>query len=461
MGHVLSLTDGSFTAIFNNIAYMLSEYTPQSPQARYATQEGLQDGGEVGAVYYQNVTETIEGAVVGSTTALVQTNLEILEKILDNARLRQRSKTGERTYIHYQVDGDAYTYRSEILSGRLEIVKGGMAIWGNKHTPIRLHFTRRYFWELLGLTEVQLASKASATPATGGKSIHNHNDASQGNYVQIASSQITGVLPTPAKIVLVNNTGSAQGYRNFYLAVNANSDPANMAHFLEGEDCDGPVDQSSPVSSASTNSDTGYGSLAISPSPAYFQWTLPSSLLQDTQGRWFRLLARFHAYSGTSTKIRASIMDDSGNISLYDGDEVTLPSSVTELVDLGTLPFPPGGYDPLAAAHVLQLACKTASSGVVNLDYVQLTPVESYRHIVMRGNQIASNDAVVDDGTEEQTYSNESNVHHYILSPRGSPLLLFPGKTQRIYILHDEGAGSDVNNTTSVSVFYRPRRLTI
>jgi hypothetical protein len=92
---------------------------------------------------------------------------------------------------------------------------------------------------------------------------------------------------------------------------------------------------------------------------------------------------------------------------------------------------------------------------------VQLTPTESYRHVIMRGNQIAANDYVVDDGTEEQTYTDEAGVHHYILSPRGTPLHLFPNRNQRIYILHDEGAGSDVNNTLLVQVYYRPRRLAI
>lgn len=462
MAHYLELTDSVYSSVITaNTAYMLTNYEPQPPQPRYQAQEGLRDGAEIGAVYYQNVTETIEALVIGASTTVVQGNLETIERVLDAAKQRQSTRVGNKAYIKYQVDGDSNIYRSEILTGRVEIVKGGMAVWGGKNMPIRIHITRRYYWEHVDLTELQVASKASTSPATGGKSVHNHNDASQGNYVQILAAQVGGVLPTPAKITLRNTIGSAQSYRNVYMAVNANSDPTNMQHFWEGEDCDGPADASAAVSSAPTNSDTGYGSLTIGTSWAYFQWNLTTTVLQDTQGRWFRLLARFHGYSGTNARVKASIMDDGGNISLYDGDEVVLPSSATELIDLGTLPFPPGGYDTAAAVHVLQLACKCDTSGTVNLDYIQLTPTESYRHIIMRGNQVAANDYIVDDGTEEQTYTDESGVHHYIMSPRGSPLMLFPAKDQRIYILHDEGSTSDVNNTFTVRVYYRPRRLTI
>ena len=181
-------------------------------------------------------------------------------------------------------------------------------------------------------------------------------------------------------------------------------------------------------------------------------------------GKRFRLLARFNGYTTgtTAIKVKPVIMDDTGAITLDADEEVTLPSTQTDLVDLGVLPLPPGGYDPLAAAHVLGLAMRsTLASATVNLDYIQLTPVDSYRHIVMLGNQIANGDAVVDDGLENQVYSLESGVHHYILSPRGAPLMVWPGLTQRIYILHDTGASAPIANTFSVQVLYRPRRLTI
>lgn len=461
MGHALLITDGTTTLQFNNISYLVSEYTPQPPQMRYSAQDGVRDGGEIGTAYYQNVTETIEAAVLGSTTVEVQTNLMAIERLLHAARLRQVSRIGARTYIQYQLENDVNPFRSEILTGRVEIVKGGTAIWGNKHLPVRIHFTRRYYWEMAYTDVVVLTSKSQPSPAITGRSIHNHTDGTHGNYVDIASNQIAGVLPTPAKIILTNNFGSDLDYRRFHLATNANSDPANMSHFLEGEDCNGPVDQSSPVSSAATNSDTGYGSLTIGTTPAYFQWTLPASLLQDTQGRWFRLLARFHGYSGSNVKIKASIMDNFGIIPLFDGDEVALPNSSQALNDIGVLPFPPGGYDSAVGDHVLQLSVQSSSAGTANLDYVQLTPTESYRYIKMRTGPVVNGDSIVDDGTEEQTYQDESGDHLYLAAPRGEPLMLFPGKTQRIYILHDEGSGSNVNATTNVIVHYRPRRLTV
>ena len=48
---------------------------------------------------------------------------------------------------------------------------------------------------------------------------------------------------------------------------------------------------------------------------------------------------------------------------------------------------------------------------------------------------------------------------------RGEPLLVFPGKTQRLLFLHqtiDTGnPASPIANTMSVRVYYRPRRPTV
>lgn len=465
MGHYLEINvGGSIAALLTGTAYILTEYTPQSPDTRKQSRVGLGDGGEIDMPLYENVTETIEISVLGATTAEVRSNLETIEKALHTAKLRQMLRAGDKTQLRYQVDGDSTLFQSEILDGRLEIVTGGMAVWGNKILPVRIHITRRYYWEAVTATELQLSSKASGTPATGGKTIHNQNDSSEGNYVQIASSQVLGSLPSPIKISLLNNSGSAKSYRNIYMAVNAFNDPANFAHFQEGESSIFSG-WGTAVTGQTSCSNNGYVTKTFAAGGTdYFKWTLSAAALQDTVGKRFRMLARFNGYTTGTTeiKVRPVIMDDSGLITLDSDEEVTLPSTQTDLVDLGVLPLPPGGYDPLGAAHVLGLAMRsTLASATVNLDYIQLTPLDSYRHIVMLGNQIANGDAVVDDGMENQVYSLESGAHHYILSPRGAPLMVWPGLTQRIYILHDTGASAAIANTFSVQVLYRQRRLTI
>ncbi len=466
MAHYLEINEGgSVVAVLSgNTAYMLTGYTPQSPEMRSQSRVGLADGGEIDMPFYENVTETIEISVLGATTAVVQSNVAVVARALHSAKLRRMSRAGNKVHLYYQVDGDSTLYRSEILGGRLEIAPGGMATWGNKMLPVRIHITRRYYWEAVTATELQLSSKASSSPATGGKTIHNQNDSSEGNYVQIASSQVLGTLPAPIKISLLNNSGSAKGYRNIYMAVNAFNDPTNFAHFQEGESSIFSG-WGTAVTGQSTCSNSGHVTKTFAAGGTdYFKWTLSSTQLQAAAGKRFRLLARFNGYTTgtTAIKVKPVIMDDSGLITLDADEEVTLPSTQTDLIDLGVLPLPPGGYDPLGAAHVLALAMRsTLASATVNLDYIQLTPTDSYRHLVMLGNQIANNDAVVDDGLEGQVYSLEGGAHHNILSPRGAPLMVWPGLTQRIYILHDTGASAAIANTFSVAAWYRPRRLTI
>ena len=455
MAHYLDFTDGTFT-VASSTNIFLTEYTPQTPATRYEQIKGVSDGGELGAAYYDNVTETVEGAMY---TSSFQSNYVVLQRLMEAAKERQRTRTGAKVYIRYQIDGSSDIYRSEILTGRVELVKGAMSIWGNQHLPIRIHITRRYFWEHVDETELQLASQASGTPATGGKTIHNHKDSGQGNYVEIAAAQVVGAIPAPVRIRLQNNTGSTQDYRNVYLAVNANSSPSTFSHIIEGENFDaGGV--GAPVNNT-TNSSDAYVSGSFNTTGDYFKWVLSAGLLSVTRGRWFRLMARFHGYSAQAY-IRPIILDNDGFISLYRGDEVLLPASQTELIDLGMVPLPPAGYDSAAGAHMLGLYCRSVSgSATLNLDFIQLTPVESYRHLVMRGNDVANGDAIEDDGPEGRAYHDLAGAHHYIMSPRGASLTVFPNLIQRIYVLHDEGFSANIDNSFLVRAYYRPRRLTI
>lgn len=457
MAHALSITDGTTTVSLTGSGVFLTQYVPTAPTVRTTSLRGL-DGDDVGSPAYENVTETIELLPYGSSTATLQAIVNGIERLIDYAQQRQKYRTGARVYLQLQVDGEASAYRSEILYGQFEPAEEALSIWGNYQFPARLHITRRYFWEG-ALTELQL-STSNSSAATGGKTIYNHDDSDAGNdnWVQIAAAQVGGAIPAPLRLTLQNNTGSAQGYRNIYMAVNAYSDPANFTHILEGESV---VSGYGTATSLSTCSGGQYVLRALTAGTVQMHWNLSSTLLQDTLGRDFRILMRMTAAPSVAVYVTASVWDKDGLIPLAYGDEVCVTSSSNAIVDLGTLALPPGGYTTTYGGARLVLILRTAGSTNFNIDFFQLTPTDSFRRLYQRGYNAGANSYIIDDGIEGYTILQESSIDYAIYAVYDSPLTVFPNRTQKIIILHDEGSSSDIANTFAIRAYYRPRRLTV
>lgn len=426
---------------------MLTHYVPQSPKPK-------------GNNEYEDVTEPIEFMLYGPATTDVQAIGNSIDALIVSARRRQATGVGPKVYLQYQPINDSNLYRSEIVDGvPVAWANDAMTAWVQAKANAHLTVTRRPWWDG-ALTEAPLSSQASGTPATGGKTVHNCKDSTRGNYVQFAAPSTGWTLPAPAKLQLKNTTGASQSYRNFFLGVNAFADPANFSHIIEGESV---ASGGTVVTGQSQCSNGGYVTQAFSNS-YLFKWVLSSALLSQAAGRDFRLLVRFFGYSTTpQIYVTAKLLDTDGQIPLAVGREIALPSYAggALLWDLDTLPLPPGGWNTNWGAAQLGLSFRAAGSVSVNIDYIQLTGTDSYKKIIQRGYDALNNDYVVNDDTEDQIYLIEGGTNRAIYTAQAGPLLVFPGVTQRIYILHDEGNASDIANTFSAQLWYRPRRLTI
>jgi len=457
VAHSLSITNGTDTVSLTGSGVFLTQYSPQPPSVRAGSVRGF-DGDDVTDPAYENVTETIELLPYAANTSALQTVVNGIERLIDYAKQRQKFRTGPRVYLQLQVDGEGSAYRSEILHGRFEPGEDALSVWGNYQFPARLHITRRYFWEG-ALTELQL-STSNSSAATGGKTIYNHDDSDAGNdnWVQIAAAQVSGAIPAPLRLTLQNSTGSAQDYRNIYMAVNAYSDPANFTHIIEGENV---VSGYGTSTSLSTCSGGAYAARTLSVGTNEMHWNISSAQLQDTQGRDFRLIMRIAAQPSVNVYATACVYDKDGLIPLATGDEVLISTSANALIDLGVLPIPPGGYNTTFGAARLVLKLRTTGTPSVSIDYIQLTPTDSYRKLYQRGYSAGNSSYIIDDGTEGYTVLQESSVDYPIYSVFDGPLMVFPNRLQKIIILHDEGSSSVIANTFSIRAYYRPRRLTI
>lgn len=445
MPHQLFLTDGISNISLTTDGVILNHYVPQAPR-RIGP----------GVLDYEPVTETVEITISAASTTAAQSAINYIERLLVAAIHRTLSGIGNRVYLKYQPMNDGTLWRAEVKDGTLELGDRAMTTFGQAKIEAMLTIQRFAWWE--GAETALPLSNGNGSNNTTGLTSYNHDDGDSGhdNWVTIAEDVVEGVLPTPVKLTLTNNTGASQDYRHVYVANNAFSDPANLAHIIEGES----VVSGGTVASLAGMSGGQYVHSTL-PGPAYWHWTLSTSLLTKMAGRYFRALGRFVSLTANAVYATLQIRDQYGLVTLHEGEEVLLPTT-DQLADLGALPFPPGGYNSNWAAQRLVLKLRSAATVQVSLDFIQLTPLDSYRMLSQRGYQAINGSAIIDDGIEGLTYLQESGRDEPIYTTYGQPLHIFPSSNpQRLIILHDEANSAPIANTFSVKAVYRPRRLTI
>jgi hypothetical protein len=449
MTNTLSVTDGTTTISLTSSGVVLTSYMPKAPDFDAATDT------------YKDVTEPVEFLIADTTTANVQAKLAALDVLLQGARRAQNGR-GARVYLHFQAGADSAAWRSEILDYRLELGEDAAVGLYQARLECTLIIVRRFYWESTTLTTLPLTN-GNGTDVTTGLNIYNHDDSGTGNdnWVQIASTDVTGVLPAGCQVRLTNNIGASRTFTKIYLALNAYSDPANFSHILEGE---------SRASGGTVVSDATYYSngqaLAIAlgsgvtPSTSTFTWTLPAATLQDAAGRPFRLLARFAGGLGTTT-VYAEVRAANGTSVLWRGDSVALPDLYGGLTDLGVVPLPPGGYSTAYGALTLALTFTGVASRY--LDFLQLTPMDAFVLLECMA-PCAHGESVMYDSIDDRQYILSGTAELGYVTASGGNLLLQPGVVNRLIVLQGNSTGTnrgEIYEMFTVLVRYRPRRLTI
>jgi hypothetical protein len=435
MAHALSITDGTTTFSLSTTNSYLQQYVPVEPQP-----------GE------QYVSESVELTFYAASASAMQTAIQGLQRLLDGIRRRQQWGVGPVVYLNFQPDGDATTWRSEMVDARLEYGEDTLSVYPQAKMPATLVLQREPYWEG-ALTQIPLTN-SSASNNTSGLTIYNHDDggASHDNYLQIAAADVGGSLPAPIKLELTNGTGSTQSWKQIWLACNAFSDPANFTHILEGE----TQVAGGTTGSNADSSNSSYATITINTQDVH-QWTLSAALLQDAQGYDFHMLARFRSVNGT-VYIRPAIYDSSGTYALWTGDESQVGLLSDAIIDLGVCPLPPGGYSTAYGAQRLYWGMRSASSIVVQTDFIAFFPANTFRKLRMLS-LTANGVKVTDDQPEGRAYSVASSVETPNVAVSGLPLTVWPNTLQRIYVLWSYAdLSASISTTMSVKAWYRPRR---
>lgn len=373
-----------------------------------------------------SVVDNIDLMLYAGTTAALMDVYEDIERYLAYARQRQATGNAERVFIYLQLDGED-SYRSEILSGFLRPGGDAFVAFVGMKMPVTLVVERRGYWE-------------GSTPGTA-KSSTAITNIGNDNYVDINSTAVKGSLPTPAIVDIENDTGAARYYKRIWIWNNAFNDPANFTGYLAAADFD---------ASGATISFTDDGT--------YEDFiTLSDAFLTDTAGANFRILASVTNDPTVGQYWKALIKYGELFESVIGGEIYNLHDGIN---DFGVLPFPPGGYGAGNADFQLYLSVRHTVTDSATFSFIQLAPADNMRYLYQLGFGVPDGASVVDKGDEGLAYIEEGASRYPILVPRGKPVMLWPGKTNRLHVLMD-GTGYSTAWASNVTVTYRPRKVTL
>jgi hypothetical protein len=444
MAHVYTISDGTttFSLVATNCAVVAPGYTPSAGDGKSPT-----------------VTESIPLMLYAATASAMQTAIGTLERLLDDVRRRAQRHTGPKVYLTVQLDSDAAAWRTELVDARLELKENSLQVWAQAKMDATLYIERLPYFE--GASVQIPLTNANGTNDTTGLTIYNHNDGGTGHdhYAAIVGTDITGNLPAPIKFELTNTTGSSQTYYQLFVSNNVFNDPGSFA--------------SSGILEAETVIVSGYGtegSNADSSNGKYITHTgtgdwnmlfeVAQGVVADCAGYPFHILVRFR--TPPSGYCSASLITATGSAVLDRGDEINVGALYQDLADFGALYIPPGGYSTAWAAHRLKLAFRTDGEATAEVDFIALFPAYSFREIKTHAISIANGDTIVDDGPEGRAYMSVGGYEQPWLLALGSPVYVWPGRTQRLYFLWSlADHTAPVAQTFTVKAWYRPRRSTV
>lgn len=438
----LRISDGTTTVnLHNRSDGIVTQYTPRVVEDS--------DGG---------VNESAEVALLGNVATL-RTLIQNLNKLFRQAQVFQEREIGKRVFLEIQLQsGDDY-WRSEILDAAQiptsETLDTGLITGA---MTMRLTWRRRPFWE--GPEAVLPLTNGNGTNVTTGITVHPINDATHSNYVAISGANVSGDLPAPIKLELENNFDAGDSWQrmeNVWMALNVNSNPASLQHVLEGEDADYGTTPGTP--NTDYYSDGNYGTISIGTTEANIcYWELSDAFLQNCAGNDFMVLMKLSngPIYETWMRLQTNLL---GLTVLSSGPLVKLINSYT-YQELGVLRLPPylvgvNNFEPIR----LQLRGKASNASNMNIDFLQLMPLDSYRKIAHIGYYIGYTAKLIDNQIDNLIYADWGGEASMYQVPYGKKIELEPGKNQRIYFFY---AGSKAGLRTAKAIIsYRPRRAVI
>ena len=452
-------SDGTTTYDLSDGGVMLREYTPI-----------------VGERGKDRVTDSLLIFLSAGSLADQQATKDEINDWLSTAREMWETVSETRIYIEIKQASETDWRRSELLGGRLQPISGTL----DSHSQIKQEYMliveRRNWWEWPE-EELPLSIDNSGF-ATGGVIVVNGGNGvygfSGGSTVYITGTDITGdpQTPIPVRWELTPYSDPNIAVEEMFVAHNvfADLDPSTDEHMLEGED-------GTPSAGVTTDANARSGEMnTIDWAGAQNQthklnWTLNGSQLGGLGGRWYRLLMRLKGTFTAPLFAHLSLFSSSYTPGIHnpmaetEEIEITCGDTDYDLLDFGALQLPTFVSSTASEDLELVLRLRTVNSpGSLDIDFVQLSPVDSFHHA--KNVHAVSWDAskIILDGRLGRsymlTYPGDTAIDGF--TDVSNHVALWPGRDQWLTFLHKNGGQSMVIDTPlTVQAFYRPRRTTV
>lgn len=402
---------------------MLLRITDGTTTVTLHSDGGSPSSGLFGARYFprdpgaaETVTETAEVGFSGTTETVIAT-INSIEKLLNAAGQID-------TYIEYSRNGLSI-HRSPIVGGRV--------VWSDDRAKRQIYGAGDTVGEISVVWERANYWEANSDSTIGSFTVKN-GIASPYNGVTLTT--VNGNLPSPVKVKVYNGNGVEIDARNYYLSMDSFAGMTGTEHLFS----------------------SGAVSWAGAITHATLMWIMPltSTFLTKNAGDDVQVVAAFSSLS-MGIYMRASLY------MVRDGLYVPIQHSgeryiVSKLVNLGSLSIPTVANSGLAL--VLSVYSPTAGSGT--LAFAQLTPADGAVWLDLAGYGWKSAESVVEDGLYEHAYVESGSDLLNLVRRSGGPLYAWPGRTNRLFLLFDEGSGAyDGTRDATLIVTHRPRRSTV
>lgn len=376
----------------------------------------------VGAVYFP--LDSGNGPLISETARVIFSGAVATLRSVTNDIERLLARASDPyadldTYIEYRPTDSGDIYRSPLTSD-------SRIVWSEDRTLRQMGATNTTGEFALVLVRENYWEGPEATLGTG--TIKNGTTSP---YNILALTAPAGSLPTPLIVEIENASGTALSWRNFYLNVDAYVNMTTNQHLLSQS-----------------------GSTAITGGTVY-RFDVSSSIVDKWAGRDAQLVLALSSSFTGYIYAAAYIYHSSVYTEIYRGQERYVTAG--RLIDLGSLPIPPGGNANASFA----VAVGVYDAATISASFLQIAPAEHALHLQQLGYSIADGFAVFEDGRERQAWANSSALRLDIVRRSGGPLLAYPDRTNRLHLLFDESSNFIATRDTTLTVTARPRRRTI
>jgi hypothetical protein len=194
-------------------------------------------------------------------------------------------------------------------------------------------------------------------------------------------------------------------------------------------------------------------------------WSIDGNSMPYYRGRYFKAILKLYDDSGSPDdyNYQLRMRHDISSEIIWEGPIVRYGYDTDlQARDLGTFRMPPTWTpDAFTGPVILELVLTPFDTTVtevngIRIDFLMLLPVDGFRyHKIISG--VPQNNMITDDGYKGIVYYTTSSDIYGDIIGRGSQIMLQPGISQRLYFF----LGEDIERTASVSLYYRPRRLSI